>query len=477
MDKEELYSILSRELDVDNLGPRQLFLATNWYMAHLVEGQYIDNSIFKRLTTSSRAKNPISVRVSSDTGEIKEIRFGSTRLLDMMKEDHRNIKEQVVLATIVAAEHLAVTLLMAMGNYINRDILEFANNKSMYAYNGSLYDCVMKEFLDYKEPVYGVVYVETSLDRRSEFNLLKNINNSCFMDSLLIALILSAANPIREAIFNFNPETYDYSRMDLATLESRHHPVECTTVWAKGLKEGEFNSYATLTQRLLKKYAYSIVYGESVDRFYCTNLRKLLHRCNDSVPISAQASPLEVYSVLTGMYHKLGNMRYSAMVKKKVAGKVKRREKTIDMFTFADFLIDPEEIGTTILWNSVTHPFLVFHNGMYPPMKHYGKSGKESMNITDTAINVWKAREFDEFILNGRYRMTAAVMHHGRVSMTGISGGHYTAYIRPYNDSERWYHYDDIGPSFMRRSRFPKEHILNDNGGLRPEMYIYERVL
>jgi hypothetical protein len=297
------------------------------------------------------------------------------------------------------------------------------------------------------------------------------------MDSLLIALIISAVNPIREAIFNFNTERYDYSRMDAATLEGRHHPIECTTAWAKSLKDGEFNSYATLAQRLLKRYAYSIVYGENVDRLYCTNLRKLLHRCNASIPISAQASPLEVYSVLTGMYPKLGNMRYSAMVKKKIDGKIKRREKTIDMFTFADFLIDPEEVGTTILWDVITHPFLVFHNGMLPPMKRYGKSGNERMMVMGTVLDVWKSREFNEYILDGKYRLAAAVMHHGRVSMSGASGGHYTAYIRPYNDSERWYHYDDIGPSFMRQSKFPKEHILNDNGGLRPEMYIYERVL
>ena len=477
MDKGELYSLLSRELDVDNLGPRQLFLATNWYMEHLVEGQFIDSSLFKRLTISSRSKNPISVRVSSVTGEIKEIRFSGIRLLEMMKAEDRRIKEQIVLAIIVAAEHLSVSLLMSLGNYINRDILEFAKDKSMYAYNGSLYDCVMKEFLNYQEPVYGIVYIETALDRRSEFNLLKNINNSCFMDSLLIALIVSSVNPIREAMFNFNTETYDYTRMDGATLESRHYPIECTTAWAKSLKDGEFNSYATLTQRLLKRYAYSIVYGTNVYRLHCTNLRKLLHRCNDSIPISAQASPLEVYSVLTGMYPKLGNMRYSAMVKKKVDGKTKRREKTTDMFTFADFLIDPEEIGTTILWDEITHPFLVFHNGMLPPMKRYGKSGNERMIVMETVLDVWKSREFNEYILDGKYLLAAAIMHHGRVSMSGSSGGHYTAYIRPYNDSERWYHYDDIGPSFMRQTKFPKEHILNDNGGLRPEIYIYERVL
>ena len=294
---------------------------------------------------------------------------------------------------------------------------------------------------------------------------------------MLIALIVSAANPIREAMFNFNTETYDYTRMDLATLEQRHHPVECTTAWAKGLKDGEFNSHAALVQRLLKGYADNIVYGKNVYRLDCTNLRRSLNKCNNSIPISAQASPLEVYSVLTGMYPKLGNMRYSAMVKKKVDGKTKRREKTTDMFTFADFLIDPEDIGTTILWDEITHPFLVFHNGMLPPMKHYGKSGNERMIVRGTVLDVWKSRSFHEYILDGKYRLAAAIMHHGRVSMSGASGGHYTAYIRPYNDSEHWYHYDDIGPSFTQQSRFPKESILNDNGGLRPEIYIYERVL
>lgn len=476
--KRELYNLISEEMERDGLGPRQLYLATNWYMSQLVDGQFIDHNLFMRKIGKFGANNPIQVKVSSETGEIKEIRFGVIDLLKQLKVEHRSIKEQVVLATIVAAEHLAVTLLMSLGKYINKNMLEFAKGKSMYAYNGPLFDCTMKEYLNYEETVKGIVYVQTVSSGRSRFNLLSNISNSCFLDALLFSLIVSSVDPIREAIFDFDPEAYDYSYIDEATQEARYYPTECTTSWARGLKVREFNSYTFLTQRLLKKYANAILYGNQQARLYCTNLRKLLNRCKKEIPITEQADPMDVYATLAGMFPGLGDLRHTVIVKNKVGDKGKKRRATVPMFMFSDFLLYPDELGTSVVWNEINHPFLIFQNGMIPRITKYGKSETEAI-LQDGRVVLYieKERAFKEFILDGKYRMAVAIMHRGHVGRMGAESGHYTSYIRPYNDSSRWYHYDDMGPSFTVQQSFPKAEILFDTQRSRPEIYIYEKVL
>lgn len=90
-----------------------------------------------------------------------------------------------------------------------------------------------------------------------------------------------------------------------------------------------------------------------------------------------------------------------------------------------------------------------------------------------------KHRIFEEYILNGKYRLYAAIIHAGNIvtDLSSVSCGHYTVILRPYFDNNSWYYYNDLSPSFTKISegRVPPNTFL-DLGDKRPHMFFYEKI-
>ena len=191
---------------------------------------------------------------------------------------------------------------------------------------------------------------------------------------------------------------------------------------------------------------------------------------------------------------------------KKLPGKKLKRgdieKKTL--FQMWDFMQPIINEGSFPIWDEITFPVIVFQNGLNPPIKNYDslisekivtwdiipgekkmvrrKVGGKYINIKvpqfGKVVKVQKkAQKFSEYIINGKYRLFAAVMIHGeRPKKIGdFGGGHYTSYIRPKFQPEIWYKYDDMGPVWEQIGLGAPDDIFKDKKYSRPELLFYQR--
>lgn len=494
MDRTTLHNLLSSSISslktYRQLKPYHLYLATNWYIGELTEGvEVVDVGLFKQLVSATGSKNPIHLTISPRSGVVDSIIFSSKNLESMLGTALTD--ETAILALMIAAEHLAMLILMTRGKYINRLMLRYSDGVGVYTPSGALYRCTMKRYFQYLKPIEGMVYTDTLSHRPLQrTNLFSNVMNSCYMDSILVALLLSCADYYRVAIFDFDTVDYEYSPLS-GVDGTRKMPSICDKdMWFKHLPERGFNAYARSVQVWLHNSFVNMTKPHStgptqIGQMVCTSFRKLLNICTSDITLVEQADPSTVYTVLTGIFPKL-RITYDTVVSRpnRDVRYVTRTGKSTGHFQYQDFMLSADEYGESIEWGTgITGPILTFQNALSPSFTDYGTIGDETVYYGGRGQNptrLHKKRAFGEYILNGRYRLAAAIMHHGvrvySLAEAHSAGGHYTAFLRPYSDSARWYSYDDMGPSFTSVGDIPSD-LFTDTGGRRPELLLYEKVL
>lgn len=226
--------------------------------------------------------------------------------------------------------------------------------------------------------------------------------------------------------------------------------------------------------------------------------------------------------------------------KESIRGQHLETKEMFSFWEYMDPLDDVELAAEDILWDELEDDVLVFRNGGLPPIVNFGdidpeevevqvykripkkktktivrlpegwklykssKTGKYYYYHKKTEVSQWeppsdavveelektigqtahltlesviinKKRAFDETIINGKYEMFAAAVLQG--TKPGKEGGiHYIAYIKT---TEGWYHYNDSGDIWKIAAddgAFPRDEILYERDGKKPELYFYRRV-
>ena len=439
----------------------------------------------------------------------------------------------------IILEHQLIHLLMMIWGYLHREPLD------IYEVHGRLYRDMLHSYFGYnlnqKLDLSHVSDcstiskgVESSIRRDNFINvkgykgyifetgLMENWSNSCYIDSLLTCLFLGASDAPRDSILNVDILKIDYKSWSSEEIDKDIHERE-NKVFKKirgieGLdtEEKTKNYVQTLQNSLLLDYD-QMINKKSV--FTCINTR--MHLAN-SIPgmrrngMYLSSYPAgDLYEILAELFPRL-KMWYIPTIINSVETR-KSNEPGITeerkSFLFWDFVSPIGNEGATPIWDAIDSPMLVFQNGLIPPIENYGSKISEKVtvrgpipgefniiknispsgdiiekavpkigNITQT---IKKDRVFNEYIINKNYRLFAAVRNHGfKPATSGIEdfgGGHYTAYIRPFFDSDKWYTYDDIGPKWnvthkgcSTEGKLP-EDTFKDSYFSRSELLFYEK--
>ena len=331
------------------------------------------------------------------------------------------------------------------------------------------YRCLCKNVFAYKKCEVNDIVKYTSLIKKSEHNigLLKNVNMSCYMDSLIYAMFISTSSFYRNEILSTSINSKSIKMKDYISLKN-----ECSDINTKD----DLKNYITKVQNQLKEI-YKYILSNKKERS-CTPLRKTLSRCLEEVGSSEQYNVSEVYSLLTDIFPQL-KIHYEY----KLSSKKKINYATHALFQMWDF-VDPETKYKNIMWNKINSEVLVFQNGLIPFVKNYGSSSPEKMKVGEDEFVINKKRSFSEYILKNRYRLFAVIQHLGKgpsVKENKKTSSHYILYFRLFNkidhDTDEWYVYDDIDPSLEKteNGKLPNDIFLSQ-AHKRPELLFYEKM-
>ena len=332
--------------------------------------------------------------------------------------------------------------------------------------------------------------------------LFINNSSSCYLDSLLISLFFGTSDFPRKIILESDTSLIDYRGWDEKEL-SKDLSKRKIKVF-KGIpnterlyQEDDVKKFAEILQINLVNH-YKIL-TEKKENITCESRLLISHKFPaignfkkgfGSFPVA------DIYSFFTDIFPDL-KMWYIPTKIIDSKGKIKRskiEERTT--FLFWDFIEPSLSEGSHPIWEEIKSPLLVFQNGLVPPIKNYGEIGTEII-VTQGLLTpdsseskpkfgfvkkqIEKENKFGEYIINDKYRLFAVIRNHGiRPITSGIhdfGGGHYTVYIRPIFDVDKWYFYDDLHPFWVstKKGVLPENTFVDDTVS-RPELLFYEKV-
>jgi len=426
------------------------------------------------------------------------------------------VGKQYTLYTIMyIVEHVVIHLLMILWKYHEKGVITPHINvnyktRGIYSTHGMLYKCLLKEYfgLGEGEGMYVAFIKYYRLGKSDEnysnavkmakqghpgivslntdkLGLIKWANNSCFFDSLIMGMLLGSSSFLRDSIIKRVTTPGDY--LNKKGRFKNPFPGKKATITADSTCQlsATFRDYFKTT---LDK----ILDGNI---FIACSIRSILGSLDNNINSGEQYEPFMVYGVLSNLYPHIKLSRVPTIRKRN--GKWKRKENVthenrIVAFPMDDYVtldINSPRKGVIPLFEEITkEDHLCFFIHHPPWLKRLNELGDEFITSTsydklgqstEETTKVTKVRKFEEYIMKGKYRLYAVILHSGNTpkNLSEASFGHYTLLVRPFFDRDGWYYYDDLTPSFgkVASGSVPNNAFL-DTGRRRPHMLLYEKL-
>lgn len=390
-------------------------------------------------------------------------------------------------------EHQIIHLMMIIWGYHHKILTGYA--AKYYSEHGDLYQCMLNSYFEYtkihkitpqltqikniNESSYqtSIEYL-TSLEQYEPSGLPINWDESCYLDSLFMAMFLGASNYYRNNILDINTSNIEYKSFD-----NKDRPVFIKVCHRDSTinTETETHIYTEALQTTLYDDYKRVLYGKQ--NFKCSLLRELLSQCLPPMKEKGRFvsyNVVEIYAMIADLYPGIKLRNIPRILK--LPGKLPRHDNMnpLAVLQMWDYMEPDKKEGEVPIWNKIDVPVLVFQNGLIPHVRKFNTIEDEKIAIGNFKHIIKKKRAFSEYIINRRYRLFAVVVNIG----LGIEGrsGHYISFIRPKKDPDNWYFYNDIGPVWtITNQGSPEEGNLPpatflDPGTSRPEMFFYQKL-
>lgn len=461
----------------------------------------------------------------------------------LQKENVFDLKnKQYTLYTIMyIVEHVLIHLLMILWKYHEKGLIvphtsTDRRSRGVYTTHGLLFKCLLREYFGYldekggnssaadEKGIHEIAFIKYYRLGKSDENpataqnyakmghsgnlkinpdklgLIKWSNNSCFFDSIMMAIFFGASSHIRDMISKRGAVASDYLSLSAGTHSTSQKfknpfPGKKATASVEAITE-----FASTFREYFKTSFEKLLDGNI---FIACSMRSILGSVDRQVNTGEQYEPYMVYGILCNIFPKLKMTKIPTERTRK--GKTVRYEyfpegESTIAFPMDDFVtlssVDSRSSshspsGVVPIFDDIyKEEHLAFFIQHPPWLKRWNELGDEIVQSplashpehpehSPREKKVTKIRAFDEYILSGRYRLYAVVLHAGNtpMSLNEPSYGHYTLLLRPFFDKEGWYYYDDVAPSMgkVSNSGVPTNAFWDTNKR-RPHMLLYERV-
>lgn len=432
---------------------------------------FIDETIFNWglyniiLDTKS---NFIVRKMDNQTYPIILYKYNNLYILSIMSNYYKQAKQNLSFF-ISIVQFCMIDLIMAIANRLNTSI--------DFVHQGPFYLCLLEALFSIRKKNQYITVNYYIMNQPFIPVLMSNWQNSCYIDSLLTILLLGDCVVMREILFKTKKFTFD--------INSYGDFINPTNQEITDTEEKAIDYAINIQKRL--KIEYKALLGSTLypTNYQCKKTRDLFSLSNPGMKnanggyVSFYASV--IYETLVRLFRSL-----EFCVPILIYGE-NNESPQYDYYStvfMQDYMLgemfSEKEIGyQSILWDKppvATH--LVFVNNVNQMFKNYAEGTPKAIMETQDEngnpiqrelVNV--ERWFGEYILNGAYRLVAAILHWGSPN----TGGHYNAYLRPFFDRDMWYFYDDIAKKFQPHGIQCPPQIFWTTREYKPEILFYVR--
>jgi len=283
-------------------------------------------------------------------------------------------------------------------------------------------------------------------------NFYQLLQNSCYLDTILMIILGGDASSWRETIFTEDVNHTDY--VHFLSAFPKAASIERVRSVAYQLQTSLFDDYS------------AIFSNSTIGSLTSTSIRECFASILPDMKLGGAWAPFEssiIYDLLADFFPGLKTQCPVRIVKDGAPSSFQKRPRNLlQMWDYMDPLTDTEGSYEEILWDEIDSPMLVFQNGCLPPIREFDSLRPEDVVTDNTRKIVHKRRAFGETILQGRYRLSGVV--------TLVGGGHYIGYIRA---AGTWYYYNDSGPEFRELPSLPRIGVWQESHGAKPDLLFY----
>lgn len=295
----------------------------------------------------------------------------------------------------------------------------------------------------------------------------RNIENSCYLDSLLMILFFSPTDFWKRGILESDIVSTNYTGRECDLI----NPSDPKTLVKLAARV-----------RSVLRTDYNRLVSREVG-VVCTDLRKLLATCVRDLRVNNRYTIFndrDIYTALTDLFKDTKiTIPYSSVIKANNVSEV--RVSSIDIRDyFASYTTETPSLMADLINSEV----LVFYNGGSPRVKNFTSVGEESGEIKldnfSYPYTIEKSRVLGPIILEGRYRLIGVVTLQG-VPRDGEGGKHYTSHFlsKSADNTETWYKYDDLkgfATPIGNIDSLPESGVWKESSGNMPSMFFYQHI-
>lgn len=313
-----------------------------------------------------------------------------------------------------------------------------------------------------KKPPGNPMISSNKQSASSEDGLFVFDSNNCYLDVILT--IIYKTDHFRNIVLGTDTSKCKYSPSAMCSVKSKLYKPRHILSVAK-----------TLTSVLIDSFCSLSISKDVVSK----DINEVLALCDPGMSGNSFYNSSDVYTLFCNFYPALlMNTPYRVVKRQNGNKKIKESYYKRATIGFWDYLGENKineniDIHSDINWGKINDEILVFQNTGHPNIHIYNVIGREK--------EYTKIRKFGETILNGKYRIFAAVMLSGvpKTNQTHTKnplhffGSHYTLYIQ---EDGIFYHYNDQGPRYDFVGKMFPTSVFRRMEGSYPEMYFYKKV-
>lgn len=471
----------------------------------------------------SGEKYTISISEKTILNLVKIYKKNPEILENMLGNYRVNVDECV--AFQLSIEHQLIHLIMAMWGFLNKK-----KDEEIYGPHGKLFDCLYKYYFNGDHN--GTSLGTREKNSRGKFQWY---SNSCYMDSLLMILFASTCEYYRKIIFNINLDDTKWPYVaNVCSGESKIRTEEDIRSLAKSIQgrlREDFNSViskgetimCTSLRNLFRKCLPDMKQGTHWNTYEVAKIYDAMTELFPPLKISYEAyirgKHGERYSESTKTMFQMWDFMDPLTNAKDGSEKILWEVINYPILVFQNGVTPPIiDFGSLRRESYKMRGYRGFeiHGEEYSDSESEEDDSKEDEDEQEyseeseeqkldseseesekldseseeeeseeekkyseteekgngTIFVIEKARKFEEYIIDNRYRLFGIINVHG--SQKGKGGGaHYTCYVRDKSSPNSWYSYDDMGPTYSNIGNLP-EDAFREGNGKKPEMFFYE---
>ncbi len=328
------------------------------------------------------------------------------------------------------------------------------SNRNVHKYLSKKCHGLGQTFIEKLTPTMKSSVVTASLKNPSA-NVYTWTDNNCWIDSVLMIILMGKSSHIRDVIFKSDPSKTSYGLLEsLGYIKSL-----CNTGYK--LTPLIYKDWAKRFQQSLKK-DYETLLSDPNKEVFCTNTKRIISKCITKNP-SGFGGVQEFYTMVTYMFPRLlipiettrKRLDLELIKKFQTVYTETKTKKYVPMLAVDSFIGWVDVVGKVSILNNPTKVVVSKYTNKLVDSSSVDSSSVDSSSVVVFFLDTWF--EYKSRIAGGKaIDLRSSKDLFGSIGKKGYElyatvvslPGHWISYFKPFDNPDKWMYYNDMGKDY-----------------------------